>query len=70
MQGLVDALDVDKSGDISRDEFDKGFSKIVAGLVRRGTINRMEDFKKMAEENVLRVAAQQDKSIKVASSKD
>lgn len=82
MQGLVEALDADGSGDISRAEFDKGFSKIVAGLVRRGTINRMDDIKKMAQENVIRIAAQQiaeeekskaagdASSIKVASSKD
>ena len=38
MQALVSALDTDKSGDISRDEFDQGFTKIVAGLVRRGSI--------------------------------
>jgi len=35
---LVDAIDQDKSGDISREEFDKGFAKVVAGLVRRGSI--------------------------------
>ena len=38
MQTLVDAIDQDKSGDISREEFDKGFAKVVAGLVRRGSI--------------------------------
>jgi hypothetical protein len=35
-QALVSAIDADKSGDISREEFDKGFSLIVSGLVRRG----------------------------------
>jgi len=38
VQTLVDAIDQDKSGDISREEFDKGFAKVVAGLVRRGSI--------------------------------
>lgn len=35
---LVEAMDKDNSGDISRDEFDQGFTKLVAGLVRRGSI--------------------------------
>lgn len=77
-QSLVHALDADKDGHVSRDEFEKGFSKVVAGLVRRGTINRMEEVKRIAEETVVRVTRSMDKkekretppSIKIASSKD
>lgn len=38
IEALIVAIDEDKSGDVTREEFDKGFSKIVSGLVRRGTI--------------------------------
>lgn len=72
MQNLVGALDADQSGDISRAEFDQGFTKIVAGLVRRGTINRMEDVKKIAE-STIRVAQPKHQSsgnIQIPSSKD
>jgi malate dehydrogenase (quinone) len=79
IQSLVEALDADKDGAVSREEFDKGFTKIVANLVRRGTINRMEEVKKIAEETKVRVARstsqagdkkEKDPSIKIASSKD
>lgn len=38
IKALIEAIDVDKSGDISREEFDTGFAKVISGLVRRGTI--------------------------------
>ena len=33
IQALVNALDTDKSGTISRQEFDEGFSKVVSSLL-------------------------------------
>jgi hypothetical protein len=38
LQVLVEAMDKDKSGTISREEFDTGFNKLVANMVRRGSI--------------------------------
>jgi len=40
---LVEAMDEDRSGDISRSEFDQGFTRLVANLVRRGSINTSQD---------------------------
>mmetsp|Transcript_28426 Transcript_28426/g.55396 ORF Transcript_28426/g.55396 Transcript_28426/m.55396 type:complete len:681 (+) Transcript_28426:59-2101(+) len=76
IESLVLALDADQDGQVSREEFEKGFGKVVAGLVRRGTINRMEEVKRIAEETVFKLSRSMEKKektqppINIASSKD